>query len=76
MLSAVFFMEGDLKMRFIKIGEAYLNMDRIEAIRHCAGHVIEAVMTDGKKYYGKMKDLEGMDIVEKINSHEPLTMIE
>lgn len=76
MLPAAFPMEGDVKMRFIKFGKAYLNMDRIEMIRHCAGNVIEAVMTDGKRVYGNKQDLDGLDIVEKNNSHEPSTMVE
>lgn len=57
-------------MRFIKFGKAYLNMDRIEMIRHCSGNVIEAVMTDGKKVYGNKQDLDGLDIVEKVNRQE------
>ena len=57
-------------MRFIKFGKAYLNMDRIEMIRHCSGNVIEAIMTDGKKVYGNKQDLVGLDIVEMVNSHE------
>lgn len=57
-------------MRFLKLGKAYLNMDRIEMIRHCSGNVIEAVMTDGKIIHGNLQDLEVMDIVEKIDSQE------
>ena len=45
-------------------------MGRIEIIRHCSGNVFEAVMTDGKKVYGNRQDLDGLDIVEKVNSHE------
>ena len=63
-------------MRFIKFGKAYLNMDRIEMIRHCAGNVIEAVMTDGKKVYGNKQDLDVLDIVEKNNSHDTTTMLQ
>lgn len=57
-------------MRFLKLGKAYLNMDRIEMIRHCSGNVIEAVMTDGKIIHGNLQDLEVMDIVEKVNRQE------
>lgn len=63
-------------MKFIKFGEAYLNMARVEMIRHCSGNVYEAVMTDGKKIVGSKKDLDGMDIVEKINSQERVPMIQ
>ena len=57
-------------MRFLKLGKAYLNMDRIEMIRHCSGNVIEAVMTDGKIIHGNLQDMEVMDIVEKVNRQE------
>ena len=63
-------------MRFIKIGDSYLNMERIDIIRHCSGNVIEAVMMDGKRIYGSKKDLEGMEIVEKIDRNTAGMVIE
>ena len=51
--------------RFIKIGRYYINMERIDIIRHCAGDVIEVVMRDGRLLYGSMIDLKKMEIIER-----------
>ena len=69
-------MKEKKRMKFIRFGEAYLNMERVEMIRHYSGNVYEAVMTDGKRIVGSKKDLDEMDIVEKINSKEELSMVE
>ena len=63
-------------MKFIKIGDSYLNMERIDIIRYCSGNVIEAVMMDGKRIYGSKKDLDGMDIVEKIDRNAAGVVVE
>ena len=63
-------------MQFLKIGDTYLNMERVEMVRHCSGDVVEAVMFDGKRIYGSMKDIERMNIVEKISSMEAAPMVE
>ena len=51
--------------RFLKIGRYYINPERIEFIRHCAGEVIEIVMSDGIRLYGSMEDLKKMEIIER-----------
>ena len=63
-------------MKFIKIGDSYLNMERIDIIRYCSGNVIEAVMMDGKRIYGSKKDLDGMEIVEKIDRNAAGVVVE
>lgn len=51
--------------RFIKIGKYYINMDRIDIIRQCAGNVIEVVLRDGRLLYGSLQDLKRMEIIER-----------